>query len=152
MCGSAPLAREDSVRPWRLSGAFGRLRNLAVRGRMRSFAGAFPELAFDLSLELRGTSRADLARDLEACTVKAVSYDPETDVGLVALEPQRALNAVERNVVGQKLGQVIRFSDTPYASLQLDNFGRVIAIELVAPPTNLRWILRPASQYRWKGS
>jgi len=29
---------------------------------MRSFAGAFTELAFDMSLELRGTGRADLAR------------------------------------------------------------------------------------------
>jgi len=29
---------------------------------MRSFAGALPELAFDLSLELRATGRADLAR------------------------------------------------------------------------------------------
>jgi len=117
---------------------------------MRSFAGAFTELALDLSLELRATGRADLARELEVCTVKAVSYDPETDVGLIALEPQRQLNSVERHVVGQKLGQIIAFSDTPYASLQLDNFGRIVAIELAAPPRNLRWILRPASNYRWK--
>jgi len=118
---------------------------------MRSFAGAFTELAFDLSLELRATGRADLASELEACTVKSVSYDPETDVALIALEAERRLNAVERNVVGQKLGQVISFSETPYASLQLDNFGRVVAVELVAPPRNLRWILQPASNYRWRG-
>ncbi len=118
---------------------------------MRSFAGAFPELAFDLSLELRATGRADLARELEACIVKSVSYDPETDIGLVGLEPQRPLNAVERDVIGQKLGQVIPFSDAPYAFLQLDNFGRIVAVELMAPPRNLRWILRPASNNRWRG-
>jgi hypothetical protein len=118
---------------------------------MRSFAGALPELAFDLSLELRATGRADLARELEACSVKAVSYEPETDIALVALESSRQLSAVERNVIGQKLGQVISFSDAPYASLQLDNFGRVVAVELVAPPRNLRWILRAASNYRWRG-
>jgi len=117
---------------------------------LRSFAGALPELAFDLSLELRATGRADLARELEACTVKSVSYEPETDIGLVALEPSRQLNAVERNVIGQKLGQVVSFSDASYASLQLDNFGRVVAVELVAPPRNLRWLLRVASTYRWK--
>lgn len=117
----------------------------------RSFAGALPELAFDLSLELRATGRADLARELEASTVRAISYEPETDIGRVALEPSRQLNAVERNVIGQKLGQVIAFSDAPYASLQLDNFGRVVAVELVAPPRNLRWILRVASNYRWRG-
>ena len=37
---------------------------------MRSFAGAFTELAFDLSLELRGTGRSDIARELEACEGK----------------------------------------------------------------------------------
>jgi hypothetical protein len=118
---------------------------------MRSFAGALPELAIDLSLELRATGRADLARELEACTIKAVSYDPEADAGLVALEPQRQLNTVERNVVGQKLGQVIPFSTVPCASLQLDNFGRVVAVDLVAPPRNLRSLLQLASNYRWKG-
>jgi hypothetical protein len=117
---------------------------------MRSFAGAFAELAFDLSLELRATGRADLARELEVSVVKAVSYDPETDVGWIALEPQRKLNTVERNVVGQKLGQAISFSDTPYARMQLDNFGRIVALELVAPPRNLRWLLRPASNERWR--
>ena len=117
---------------------------------MRSFAGALPELAFDLALELRATGRADLASELEACAVKSVSYNPETDVGLVALEAGRQLSAVERDVIGQKFGQVISFADTPYASLQLDNFGRVIAVELVAPPQNLRGTLRLASNYRWR--
>jgi hypothetical protein len=91
----------------------------SLKATMRSFAGAFPELAFDLSLELRATGRADLARELEACTVKAVSYEPETDIGLVALEPSRQLNAVERNVVGQKarssdliLGRALRLPAT----------------------------------------
>ena len=122
-----------------------------LEASMRSFAGALPELAFDLSLELRATGRADLARELEACTVKSVSYNPEANVGLIALEPQRQLNAVERNVIGQKLGQVIPFSNTPYASLQLDNFGRVVAVDLVTPPRNLRWLLQLASNYRWRG-
>jgi hypothetical protein len=116
---------------------------------MGSFAGAFPELAFDLASELRATGRADLARELEASTVKSVGYDPETDVGLVALEAQRELNAVERNVVGQKLGQVIEFGDARYASMQLDNFGRVVAVELQAPPRELRWKLMRLSNNRW---
>lgn len=118
---------------------------------MRFFAGAFPELAFDLALELRGTGRADLARELEACTLKAISYDAETDAGLIALEPTRGLNAVERNVVGQKLGQVIPFSGAPYACLQLDNFGRVVAVELRAPPRQLRWTLLQTADNRRKG-
>jgi hypothetical protein len=117
---------------------------------MGSFAGAFPELAFDLAAELRATGRADLARELEASTVKSVSYDPEADAGLVALEAQRELNAVERNVVGQKLGQVIAFGGARYASMQLDNFGRVVAVELQAPPKELRWkLLRLTSNNRW---
>ncbi|HEV2227871.1 MAG TPA: hypothetical protein VGR86_02850 [Steroidobacteraceae bacterium] len=117
---------------------------------MGSFAGAFPELAFDLASELRATGRTDLARELEASSVKSVSYDPETDAGLVALEAQRELNAVERNVVGQKLGQVIAFGGARYASLQLDNFGRVVAVDLRAPPRELRWkLMRLTSDSRW---
>jgi hypothetical protein len=116
---------------------------------MWSFAGAFPELAFDLAWELRATGRADLARELEGSTVKAVSYDPETDAGLVALEAQRELNAVERNVVGQKPGQVIAFGDARYASMQLDNFGRVVAVDLQAPPRELRWKLMRLTHGRW---
>lgn len=108
---------------------------------MSSFAGTFPELVFDLAAELRATGRADLAREMEGCAVKTISYDAETDTGLVALEAQRSLNAVERNIVGQKLGQVIAFGGARYASLQLDNFGRVVAVELVAPPRELRWKL-----------
>ena len=118
---------------------------------MRSFAGAFPELAFDLALELRATGRADLARELEASAVKTVSWDPESNTALVALEAERELNAVERNVIGQKPGQTIQFAGAPYASMQLDNFGRVIAVELVAPPRELRWVLWLTSKYRWRG-
>lgn len=117
---------------------------------MPSFAGAFPELSFDLAAELRATGRTDLARELEASSVKSVSYDPETDAGLLALEAQRELNAVERNVVGQKLGQVIAFAGARYASLQLDNFGRVVAVELHAPPRELRWkLMRLTPNNRW---
>jgi hypothetical protein len=116
---------------------------------MQSFAGTFPELAFDLASELRATGRADLARELEGCSVRDVTYDPESDAGLLALEPQRALNAVERNVIGQKPGQVISFGGARYASLQLDNFGRVVAVELLAPPRDLRWkIMRLTSDNR----
>jgi hypothetical protein len=118
---------------------------------MWSFVGVFPELAVDLAMELRATGRADLARELQGCTLKTVSYDPETDVGLIALEPQRELNAVERNVVGQKLGQVIAFG-TRYASMQLDNFGRVVAVELLAPPRELGWkLMRLTSNNRSRG-
>jgi hypothetical protein len=105
---------------------------------MWSFGSTFPELAFDLAAELRATGRADLARELEGCTVNTVSYDPDTDSGWVALEAERGLSAVERQI-GQRLGQAINFTDSDYASLQLDNFGRVVAVELVAPPKELRW-------------
>jgi hypothetical protein len=116
---------------------------------MESFAGVFTELAFDLASELRATGRADLARELEASIVKTISYDAETDTGLVALEAERELSTLERDVIGQKLGQVIPFTGARYASLQLDNFGRVVAVELLAPPKELRWrILRLTSNKR----
>jgi hypothetical protein len=118
---------------------------------MRAFATVFRQLFSELAAELRATGRADLARELEACTVRRVSFDSEGDGGLVALEPMRKLNAVERNVVGEKLGQVILFSGPRYASLRLDNFGRVIAVEILAPPPSLGALLQLTSNARWSG-
>ena len=117
---------------------------------MQSFASIFPQLAFVLTSELRASGRADLARELEACTVRTVSFDSEANVGSVVLEPAQKLTSVERNVIGQKLGQVIKFSRPRYASLQLDNFGRVIGIELVAPPPGLGSALHLTSNNRWR--
>ena len=117
---------------------------------MQSFASLFPQLAFVLGAELRATGRADLARELEACIVKTVRFDSEANIGSVALEPPQKLNSIERNIVGQKLGQVITFSRPRYASLQLDNFGRLIGVELVAPPPGLGSALRLSSiNRRW---
>ena len=59
------------------------------------------------------------------------------------------LNAVERNVVGQKPGQVIEFGDAQYAHMQLDNFGRVVAVDLHSPPRELRWTLMRLTNSRW---
>ena len=118
---------------------------------MRSFASLFPQLAFVLASELRATGRADIARELEACTVKAVSFDSEANTGSITLEPPQKLNAVERNVIGQKLGQVITFARPRYASLQLDNFGRLIGVALVAPPLGLGSALLMTSGNRWRG-
>ena len=118
---------------------------------MQSFASLFPQLAFVLGAELRATGRADLARELEACIVKTVRFDSEANLGSVALEPPQKLNSIERNIVGQKLGQVIKFSRPRYASLQLDNFGRLIGVELVAPPPGLGSALRLKSNNRLGG-
>jgi len=118
---------------------------------MQSFASLFPPLAFALATELRATGRADIARELEACIVKTVSYDSAADRGSIALEPPQKLNAVERNIVGQKLGQVIRFPRPHYACLQLDNFGRVIGVELLEPPPALASTLLRMSEHRRRG-
>jgi hypothetical protein len=118
---------------------------------MRTFATVFSQLFSDLASELRATGRTDLAQELEACTLRRVSFDSEADAGVVALEPIRKLNVVERNVVGEKLGQVISFSGPSYASLQLDNFGRVIAVEILTPPPSLAELLRLTSNFRWSG-
>ena len=118
---------------------------------MQAFVSVFPHLAFVLASELRSTGRADIARELEASIVKTVNFNSEANTGSIVLEPPHKLNSVERNVVGQKLGQVISFSRPRYASLQLDNFGRVIGVELAAPPSGLASLLRLTSNNRWSG-
>jgi len=80
---------------------------------MRSFAGALPDRAFDLSL-IRARAqhaRSDLARELAALHRKVRQLRPETMSGC-RLEPQRQLTPSTKRHWA-KLGQVIPFSDAP---------------------------------------
>ena len=117
-----------------------------------SFASLLPELASDLASELRATGRADLAVELEAATVRAVTFDPDADAALIALEPPRELNVVERNVIGEKVRGGIPLSGSHHAYLEMDNFGRLISVEVITPSPELRSALQwLASNNRWSG-
>jgi uncharacterized protein YuzE len=117
-----------------------------------SFAGLLPELASDLASELRATGRADLAVELEAATVRAVTFDPDADAGLIALEPPRELNVVERDVIGEKVGGGVSLSGLHHAYLEMDNLGRLIGVEVMTPSPELRSALQwLASNNRWRG-
>jgi uncharacterized protein YuzE len=117
-----------------------------------SFANLLPELASDLASELRATGRAELAVELESATVRAVTFDPDSDAGSIALEPSRELNVVERDVIGEKVGGAVPLSGSHNAYLEMDNFGRLIGVEVVTPSPELRSALQwLASNNRWSG-
>jgi uncharacterized protein YuzE len=119
---------------------------------MHSFASLFPELASDLASELRATGRADLAVGLEAATVQAVTFDADADAGSIALELPRELNIVERNVIGEKIGKRDSPLGSHHAYLEIDNFGRVIGVEVLTPSPELRSALQwLASNHRRSG-
>ena len=117
-----------------------------------SFASLLPELASDLASQLRATGRADLAVELEAATVRAVTFDPDADAGLIALEPPRELSVVERNAIGEKAGGGVPLSGSHHAYLEMDDFGRLIGVEVITPSPELRSALQwLASNNRWSG-
>ena len=117
-----------------------------------SFASLLPELASDLASQLRATGRADLAVELEAATVRAVTFDPDADAGLIALEAPRELKVVERNAIGEKVGGRVPLSGSHHAYLEMDNFGRLIGVEVITPSPELRSALQwLASNNRWSG-
>jgi uncharacterized protein YuzE len=118
----------------------------------QSFASLLPELASDLASELRATGRTNLAVELETATVRAITFDPDADAGYIALESSRELNVVERNVIGEKVGAGVSLSGSHRAYLEMDNFGRLIGVEVIAPSPELRSALQwLASNNRWRG-
>ena len=118
----------------------------------QSFVSLLPELASDLASEFRATARTNLAVELETATVRAITFDADADAGYIALESPRELNVVERNVIGEKVGAGVSLSGSHRAYLEMDNFGRLIGVEVIAPSPELRSALQwLASNNRWRG-
>ena len=59
---------------------------------------------------------------------------------------------IERNVIGEKVGTGVPLSGSHSAYLEMDNFGRLIGVEVITPSPELRAALQwLASNNRWSG-
>ena len=100
---------------------------------MAKLTETFPELAKELGDGLRLMGRTDLADQVGSAEVKDVSFDSDVSAGNVYLEPSQGLNVVEANVIGSRYRTSISV-DTPFGTVvDLDNYGRVTSIEVLAP-------------------
>lgn len=109
---------------------------------METFAALFPELLGEFMAELEAAGNIYLANQLRLSVVRAVSYDTDADIAVIALESPRQLNPVECRVIGARYEQSVPVSRTYSAHVELDNFDRAIAVEILSPPAELRTKLR----------
>ena len=109
---------------------------------METFAALFPELLAEFMAELDAAGNAYLANQLRLSAVRSVSYDADSDAAVIALESPRQLNPLQRTAVGARYEQSVPVSKTYSAHVELDNFDRAVAVEILSPPAQLRAKLR----------
>lgn len=60
-----------------------------------------------------------------------VTFDPESNAGYVYIRSGRDLNVVEQNIIGIKHGRTMEIPGDVWMNIDLDNFDRLIGIELL---------------------
>jgi hypothetical protein len=100
---------------------------------MSKLADAFPILASELAQSLRETGREALAEQIERATITRVTFDDSANAGYLYLQPSRALNVVEANVVGVRHGKTVPVRTQFWTNIDTDNFDRLTGIEILDP-------------------
>jgi uncharacterized protein YuzE len=94
---------------------------------------AFPALATELVHALRNAGRDALAQQIDAATIARVTVDPDANAAYIYLDPSRALNVVETNIIGVRHGETIPVETSFWTVVDTDNFDRVAGIEIFDP-------------------
>jgi uncharacterized protein YuzE len=106
---------------------------------------AFPSLAAELSRALRDGGRASLADQVDQAVIDRVTFDGSADAGYIYLRPSRDLNVVETNIVGVRHGETIEAKTQYWTNIDLDDFARVVGIEVLAPGELVNELTRRAN-------
>jgi uncharacterized protein YuzE len=93
----------------------------------------FPVLAREVATSLRALGRTQLAHQIDEAVVARVTFDDSAGAGYIYVEPSRALNKVEAHVVGVRHGETIAVETEFDAVIDIDNFERLVGIEVLAP-------------------
>jgi hypothetical protein len=100
---------------------------------MSSLIESFPLLAAKLSQQLRSVGRAPLADQIDRAVITSVTFDETVNAGYIYLQPSRDLNFVEANIIRVRYGSMIEV-ETPYwTNIDIDNFERLMGIEILTP-------------------
>jgi uncharacterized protein YuzE len=90
----------------------------------------FPDLVSQLEAALGATR--DFVDQIRKARVVRVTFDPDANAGYIYVRSGRELNAVERNVIGVKHGHTMEVPGERWMNIDLDNFERLMGIELLA--------------------
>ena len=92
---------------------------------------ALPDLVADIESALIRIGRGDLADQLREVHLERWTYDEFADAGYLYLSSPRALNVVDRNIIGVKHGETVCPFDDLAINLDVDNHRRLTGIELL---------------------
>ena len=103
---------------------------------MDTLAACFPDLLSALVAELEAVGNFELSEQLRASFVRVVTFDRDSRAGIIALEPPQTLRSkVEDSFVGGSKG--VRGITVGRAYLEINGFGRIVAIEIIGPSDDL---------------
>src|SRR6476620_12220083 len=98
---------------------------------MSKLVDIFPILASEVAKSLRALGRTELARQIDESVVSRVTFDDSVSAGYIYVEPTRALNVVEANIIGARHGETIAVETEFDAVIDTDNFERLVGIEIL---------------------
>jgi CRP-like cAMP-binding protein len=108
------------------------------RSGAEKLGDAFPDLLRALVEGLSETHQDNLVRQLESALLRGVDFDFDADAGRIALASVYSPGAVKRNIFAAAHGRRIPVECRYWVNLDTDHFGRITAIEILHPPSQLR--------------
>ena len=112
---------------------------------MISVQEKFPELVEALVEALEEADETDLSRQVREALANSVTFDSSANAAYLYLEPQQALNLVERNVTDQGIVKTIQVETPFWTVLDVDNFDRLVGIEILDPGSLKKGLREQAS-------
>ena len=100
---------------------------------MSKLIDTFPVLTRELSQSLHNAGREALADQIDTALITRITFDSEANAGYIYLAPSRQLNVVETNIVGVRQGETIPVETQFWTNIDIDNFGRLVGIEILNP-------------------
>ena len=111
---------------------------------MISVQEEFPELIEALVEALEKADEMDLSCQVRDAVARRVTFDSSANAAYLYLEPKRTLNVVERNVMDQRIEKTVQVETLFWTILDIDNFDRLIGIEILDPGTLKRGLREQA--------
>jgi hypothetical protein len=108
------------------------------RSSAEKLADAFPDLLRALVDGLSETHQDNLVRQLETALLRRIDFDFDADAGKIALAAVHSPGAVKRNIFAAAHGRTIPVECRYWVNLDTDRLGRITAIEILHPPSQLR--------------
>lgn len=102
---------------------------------MLKFIDTFPTLTQELVKSLSASGLNGLAQQIETAVIVRASFDDAANVGYIYLQPSRALDVVETNIMGVHHGKTIAVESQFWTYIDTDNFDRILGVEILDPGT-----------------